>query len=223
MSGRVICNAGSAAVVALLCTVGDVRAQQLDHDTSLPIEITADTLEVVQPDQVATFEGNVDAVQGDLTLSADRLRVHYRGSGDAADESAAGSTGTIRRIEAFGNVVVTSPMETAQGATGVYDVASRQVTLDGQVVLTRAQNVITGEHLVLDLNTGVSRMIAGGTASEGAPPEERVRAIFTPQDGGDDQPPQDRPGSAPEAAAPPAASSGPAGGLPVPTRKPADG
>ena len=182
--------AGLAALVVLVCDPpGGVRAQQLDHDTGLPIEITADSLEVVQADRIATFEGNVDAVQGQLTLSADRLRVHYRGSGqdEEANAGPSGSGGTIRRIEAFGNVVLTSPDETARGEVGVYDVATRQVTLDRQVVLTRQQNVIRGEHLVLDLDTGVSRVVARSTASEGAPPEERVRAIFTPQEGGGGQ------------------------------------
>ena len=86
-----------ALVVVFLLTPGLAWAQVgTGYDTSLPIEITADSLEVQQEEQLAVFTGNVDAVQGELNLRADRLVVHYRTN--AADSNA------IRLIEAFGNV-----------------------------------------------------------------------------------------------------------------------
>ena len=85
---RCACS-GLAALVAGpligVLLVADGRAQSLEqHDSSLPIEITADSLEVLQDQKIATFAGNVDAVQGDLVLSADQLRVHYGDDGTAA-------------------------------------------------------------------------------------------------------------------------------------------
>jgi lipopolysaccharide export system protein LptA len=204
-----------------------VLAQTLDHDSELPIEITADSLEVVQEDQVATFAGNVDAVQGDLVLSADQLRVYYRRSGD--DEI--GTDGTIRRIEAIGNVFLSSPRETAQGETGVYDVPGRALTLEGSVVLTRDENVIRGDRLEYDLASGRSRVVAAVPGGAGGEPGERVRAIFTPGGGGQAERP--RPGAAaagtgaggPELApAPSGAATEPARRAPAPpVPKPAAG
>lgn len=174
--------AGVVVLLMLLAVLPQAaNAQTLQHDSNLPIEITADILEVVQEDQVATFTGNVDAVQGELVLSADQLRVHYRSGGDAAP--AAGDSGAIRRIEALGNVFLISPMETAQGEEGVYDVVGNSVTLEGSVVLTRAENVIRGARLELDLATGRSRVLAAVPSTEGGEPPERVRAIFTPRSG----------------------------------------
>ena len=170
---------GLGVALTLLVTPAAVRAQALEHDTSLPIEITADQLEVAQRERVATFTGNVDAVQGDLVLSADQLRVFYYG--DQEGERPAGTSGSIRRIEAEGNVFVSSPRETAQGKLGVYDVASNQLTLEGAVVLTQDANVVRGERLEMDLVSGRSRMLAAVAASEGAEPAQRVRAIFTPE------------------------------------------
>ena len=162
---------------ALLGGPAGLHAQALQHDTSLPIEITADQLEVVQQEEVAIFTGNVDAVQGELVLSADQLRVFYYG--DREDPApAAASSGSIRRIEAEGNVFMSSPRETAQGKVGVYDVPSNQLTLEGSVVLTQDDNVIRGERLEIDLVSGRSRVLA---AVEGGEPAQRVRAIFTPQ------------------------------------------
>jgi lipopolysaccharide export system protein LptA len=179
--GSPACLTRSLVVLGLTTSVLGISATaaqaQFRHDSSLPIEITADSLEVLRDQRVATFTGNVDAVQGDLVLTADRLRIHY--SGDDAG-AAAGTGGSIRRIEAFGKVFITSPRETAQGEVGVYDVADETITLEGDVVLTRERNVIEGERLELDLATGRSRMLAGVPSDEGGQPPERVRAIFVP-------------------------------------------
>ena len=43
-------------------------------DTSQPIEVAADALEVIQSEQMAVFTGNVDAIQGDMRLQADLLQ-----------------------------------------------------------------------------------------------------------------------------------------------------
>jgi len=157
--------------------------QSLDHDQTLPIEISADSLEVAQEERVATFAGNVDAVQGDLVLSAKTLKVHYEGKGDSVG-LAAGTGGAINQIEASGDVILTSPDETAEGDRGVYDVPARLITLRGDVVLTRGENVIRGERLELDLATGKSRML-GTTqsvdANETDTSNSRVKALFTPK------------------------------------------
>ena len=169
------------------------HAQGLQQNSDLPIEITADSLEVLQNQKVATFTGNVDAVQGDMVLSADRLRVYYGGDDQNATPGPAG-TGSIRRIEAEGNVLMSSPRETAQGDAGVYDVVSSQVALDGAVVLTRGDNVIRGQRLEVDLASGRSRVFAAVPSTEGGTPPQRVRALFTPEKSA-------QPGAGPTAAA----------------------
>ena len=173
-------RSGAAVLLALLVG-GPLAAQSLQHDSSLPIEITADSLEVLQEQQLATFYGNVDAVQGDLVLSADELRVHYDSAAEPAGAAVAGGGRTIQRIEAEGNVFVTSPRETAAGEVGVYDVAANLITLEGRVVLTQDDNVIKGERLEVDLTSGRSQVFAAVPSNQGGGPGERVRAIFTPQ------------------------------------------
>jgi lipopolysaccharide export system protein LptA len=169
----------AGVVLGSAAALSGLHAQSLEHDTSLPIEITADSLEVLRNQQIATFTGNVDAVQGDMVLSADLLRVHYGGD-DASAPGPAGA-GSIRRIEAEGNVFLSSPRETAQGNAGVYDVASNQLTMEGGVVLTRDENVIRGQRLEMDLTSGRSRMLAAVPSTEGGTAPQRVRALFTPE------------------------------------------
>ncbi|MDO9459448.1 MAG: LptA/OstA family protein [Alphaproteobacteria bacterium] len=139
------------------------------HDSSQPIEITADSLDVAQADQTAIFSGNVVSIQGELRLGSDNLRVYYRG-GDVRTSG----QGAISRLDAIGAVAVSSPRETATSEWAVYDVDSGQITLGGKVVLTRGQNVLRGEQLVIDLESGQSRII--GAPSSGG----RVKGLFVP-------------------------------------------
>ena len=157
-----------AALPAMAQTPGGFGA----HDDDEPIEITADELEVRRDESVAVFSGDVDAVQGDLTLSADTLDVFY-GRADDGAAGADGEMGDIRRVAASGDVVVASPREVARGSEGVYDVAARRITLTGDVVLTRDDNVLRGNELEIDLATGISRLRATGD-------DGRVRAKFAP-------------------------------------------
>jgi lipopolysaccharide export system protein LptA len=180
-----------AAVHAFLvacCAVATVTVESRAQigGGSAPIEITADTLVVEQKRKRATFSGTVDAVQGELVLSADKLRVHYRGNAEVGQ--AGGSPTSIRLIEAFGNVLLSSPEETAQGEKGVYDVDTRIVTLEGSVVLTKDENVIEGDRLKYDLKTGRSQVFSAAGVAEAAEPEPvgRVRAVFVPEQDGED-------------------------------------
>lgn len=201
MVARVTRYRVTRATLAVGLTMGGMMiaaaavAQSLQHDSALPIEITADSLEVLQDQRIATFQGNVDAVQGDMVLSADQLRVHYRGGADG--EAVPAGDSSIRRIEAEGNVLLSSPRETAQGAVGTYDVQANRVTIEGSVVLTRDDNVIRGERLEMDLVSGRSQMFAATPSTDGGNAAQRVRALFTP-----DGATRSSPGPADQSAAP---------------------
>ena len=157
--------------LALLCAAGGGAAQTdnpfggFKHDSSQPIEITADSLEVREAERRAVFEGDVVAGQGDLRLSADTLQVWYAGEGqDAAD-----GTGRIERVRAEGDVFLSSGAETARGQWAEYDVTAGAVTMGGGVTLAQGENAVSGERLFVDLNEGAGR-IEGG----------RVRSVFNP-------------------------------------------
>ncbi len=139
-----------------------------------PIEITADALEVRQPDQVAVFTGNVLAIQGDLNLKADRMTVFYR-----PNEKKTTGQESISKIEVDGNVFLSNPTETARGNKGIYDVDANEIRLLGNVVLTRAENTLKGEALIYNMTSGKSVLTNAGKAKDNGKPE-RVRALFVP-------------------------------------------
>ena len=168
----------------LLLAGGGALAQGLEDqlDTDKPIEIVADSLEVLQEDQIAVFRGNVDVTQGQIRLRANQLKVYYKSREEGGGDSIASS---ISRIDALGRVFISSPSETAQGDKGIYYVDRREIALSGKVVLTRGNNVIRGQRLVMNMETGRSKIDGGAaTASTGgagsAGKSGRVRSVFVP-------------------------------------------
>jgi lipopolysaccharide export system protein LptA len=147
------------------------------HDSSAPIEIVADALEVHQAENLAIFSGEVVAAQGTLRLTTDLLTVTYAAedpgtganSGANSGAKSGANTGAIQNMRADGNVFLSNGAETAQGTWAEYDVASGTIRMGGSVVLTQGDNAISGESLVIDLNAGTGR-IEGG----------RVKSVFTP-------------------------------------------
>ena len=161
-----------------------VYAQEMKLDTKQPIEITADSLEVSQNEQLAVFSGNVVAVQGQMRLASDRMDVHYR-----SGEQVKGEAQAVSRIKVDGNVFMRTPTETARSLTGLYDVDANMLTLNGDVVLTRGENVVKGDALRYDLVSGKSKIVGAGVATgssvEGADggKKGRVRGLFVPDNG----------------------------------------
>jgi lipopolysaccharide export system protein LptA len=105
------------------------------------------------------------------TLRSARLTVFYDNSGAPAPSQAS----AIKRLEADGNVIVTSADQKATGSKGVFDMTTNQATLTGDVVLNQGESVIRGKQLVVDMKTGVARVI-GGTSGLFVPSKDQAAA-----------------------------------------------
>jgi|GEM_PF-1734582 len=141
------------------------------HDVKQPISITSDALEVNQDEKTAIFSGKVDAVQGDLRIRTDQLEVFYKTASDGAADS-------ITRMKATGNVFIISPHETAEGVLADYDVVTRTISLRQNVRLTKGKNVLCGDALDLDLDSGHS-LLKGGCKNKGK--RKRIQGLFYPK------------------------------------------
>jgi len=173
----------------------------LTESSNEPIDIESDVLVVHDKEKYATFKGNVKAVQGTTILRAKELNVHYVGGdklapgpkkegGEAAPATkvadaqgsgapAAGENAQINKIEAKGEVVITSDKDqTTTSDWAIYDLPAQQVTVGGNVVLTQGENVLKGDRLVIDLTTGESRFENSGNDAAGG----RIRALFMPKE-----------------------------------------
>jgi len=143
---------------ALPVTAQTVAFGGMKADTSAPVELSADNLTVNQTTGKAEFTGNVLIGQGAMKLSADKVVVQY----------VQGDTQKIDNLDATGNVTLVNGPDAAEARQAIYDVASGNVTLIGEVLLTQGQNVMSGEHTVVNLSDGTAQM------------NGRVRSVLQP-------------------------------------------
>ena len=136
----------------------------LRQDSSLPVEIESDQLQVDQAAGTAVFTGNVRVKQGELRLAAPKVEVVY-----ATGENA--GRGRIETIHATGGVTLANASEAAEGTDALYALGKGEVVMRGNVLLTQGPNTIAGQELVIDLDAGTGRM------------QGRVQTVFQP-DGG---------------------------------------
>lgn len=168
--------AGIVLASALAFSAGAGHAA-LKHDTNLPVQIDADALEIQQDKNLAVFTGNVAARQGDIVLRSDSLAVDY---GRAKGAPKTDGAPQIASLHAKGKVQLVSPAESARGDWAIYDVPNRVITMGGDVVLTRGENILQGRHLVFNLATGKSRIDGGAEEKTAGSKPGRVRAVFNP-------------------------------------------
>lgn len=159
---------------------------QLNRDQ--PVKIESDALEVRDKQRQATFMGNVKLTQGETILQCKTLVIFYEDTAAAPAASKKGAPATaqkqgvgtgsgqqIKRAEAKGDVRVTQKDQTATGENGVFDVKTNSVTLTGNVVVTQGTNVLRGDRMVVNLDTGVARV-----ESSDKDKTKRVEGLFNP-------------------------------------------
>lgn len=132
----------------------------LKHDTSLPVEVTADNLSVANAEGQAVFDGNVLVIQGPMRLAAGKIEVHY------AVGAASGGGGKIREMLASDGVTFVNGDDAAESREAVYDPEAGTLVMTGNVLLTQGATAISGERLTVDLGAGTGVM------------EGRVRTTF---------------------------------------------
>lgn len=123
----------------------------MQQDTSLPVEVTADSLSVNQQDGTAVFTGNVVIIQGDMRLAAPRVLVVYAEATDA-------QPGRIARLEATGGVTLVSGPDAAESERADYNVDDGQVVMQGDVLLTQGNNALTSDRMTVNLQGGTAQM-----------------------------------------------------------------
>ncbi|CAH0148495.1 LptA/OstA family protein [Roseomonas sp. CECT 9278] len=141
----------AALAAAMLLLAGGAVAQGIDLSQGGPVEVTSnDGIEWRQADQVIVARGQARATRGGVTVESDRLIARYRPRGGAgataarapADGPAGG--GEIWRLEAEGNVVITTATDRAEGDRAVYDMDQAVMVLTGQNLrLVNPDNTLT--------------------------------------------------------------------------------
>ena len=150
------------------------------QESNEPIKIEADSLEVIDEKKVAIFTGNVKVIQGKFQLVAKKLEVTYSG-GPGGKQKKSEQAG-IKRIDASGKVAITTPdKQSATADWAKFDVLAKIVTIGGSVVLSQSGNVMRGDTLVIDLNTGRSKFHSTAKVVNGKKIKRpRISGVFFP-------------------------------------------
>ena len=141
-----------------------ISLKSLANDV-IPVDIIADEMQWNDDQKIAFAIGNAIATQGEKKISANKLIVHLDQEED---------TNEIIIIEAEGNVIFTNKKEVATGKIAKYDFIKNNIIIEDTVTLKRDDNIMKGELLVMDLNTGVSQITSDKN-------NKKVKMRFSPK------------------------------------------
>lgn len=165
----------AGAFLLAAAAIGPAHAQLSEGGG--PVSYSADNLEYFDGERRLVLTGDVDIVQNDARLRADRITLFFsQSSGGGAQGGQGLGSGDIERMIAEGEVYYVRPQQSARGNRAVYEIANDSVTFSGNVVVASDENVIRGETLVLQI--GSRRTTIRPT------PGQRVRGVFVPSQGG---------------------------------------
>lgn len=132
------------------------------QESVMPIDITAESLELQQRKGYAVFSGDVKVAHGEMKLGSEKLEVFYGLDGESH----------IQKIVADGKVTLVYGEDTATGEKAIYMPEKGKVSIVGDVVMVRDGNVLKGGELVYDVNT--RQMVLAKKHKQ-----ERVKATFS--------------------------------------------
>lgn len=136
-----------------------------DHDSSLPVEVSSNQLDVDDNSGTAVFSGDVVVTQGLLRLTGPVVNVWFAEGPDGDNE--------IEKVYASGGVTLFNGLEAAEGEDALYTLATGTVVMTGDVVLTQGRSAIAGDRLTVNLDDSTGLM------------EGRVKVLYQSGGGAD--------------------------------------
>gem|GEM_PF-6688957 len=112
--------------------------------------------------------GRATAVNQDRIIIANNMTALFDHGSKQNDLS-------FKHLRALGDVIISTPREIARAQVGLFDNVTQQVELRDHVIITNNDGQVQGQKALMDLNTGVSRMI------DSANHENRIKILMIPQ------------------------------------------
>lgn len=144
-----------------------LTGKHLQLDTPKAVITARDSLEYWQQRDYAVARGDAKAVKDEKTVRAKVLVAHFKHDAKGQQQ--------VSTIEAFEDVVITTPNAVARGMYADYNLDTSIARLKGGVKITRGQDQLNGECADVNLNTGVSRLFSCT--------HEPVRGLLVPKSG----------------------------------------
>ncbi|MFW6152472.1 MAG: lipopolysaccharide transport periplasmic protein LptA [Verrucomicrobiota bacterium] len=125
------------ATLAIACGLCFAEEQPASTNTTV---VTSDTMTYDYKRSVAEFEGSVKAVDGNVEIRSDILRVFF------------GDSNSIKAATAIGNVQVLGQNRKAKCDRAVYFVAKGEIVLTGNAEISEDKNQLRAEEITFWVN-----------------------------------------------------------------------
>ena len=122
---------------------------------------------------MAVARGNALAVHEGKPLRGNILKALFRKKKNGKTE--------VYIIEAFDNVLIISDKDRLRADRGIYKVDSGTATLTSNVTITRGDSVLNGDRAVINLRTGISKLLTVNKLKSQTRRKKRVRGLIFPQ------------------------------------------
>ncbi|TPG58497.1 hypothetical protein EAH89_07765 [Roseomonas nepalensis] len=144
---------------------------------------TSDNRQIMADTLVAYFLESAPGVQAAAARApaAGGAASGAAGGSGAAPRPVPGEGSKVDRVEVFGNVEIRTETEVVRGDRGVYSPVSGMARVLGNVRITRGQNQLQGQEAIVNLRTGISRLVSA--------PGQRVQGLVLPSSGQEATPP----------------------------------
>ncbi|WP_341760246.1 LptA/OstA family protein [Candidatus Endowatersipora endosymbiont of Watersipora subatra] len=133
-----------------------------------PIQIESNELEFIDQDNKAIFRGNVKIKQGSNQMSTGEMIVIYLPNSKERQAD-------IERLEFSNGFILNSDRNIVSGESGKYWFNSKDLFLEGNVILSQGKNVAKGCKLIANLNKKIGKLDNCGsrvTVSLHPPPQK---------------------------------------------------
>lgn len=166
---------GETATYLVETGVFTLRGRNLTLATKKQTITATDRIEYRAKDKRAYVVGNAKVVEDDKVIRASRFIAYLKDGPDGKVK--------MSRVEAVGGVIITTKSEVIRANRGDYNGDTKLATLTGDVKLTRGDNQLNGQKAIVNLDTGISRMVG------------RVSVLLVPRSGPDGKSKKTRGGS----------------------------
>jgi lipopolysaccharide export system protein LptA len=163
---------GDHAVYDVDQAVMVMTGKNLRLETDKETVTARDSLEWYDQKQIAVARGDAVAVKEGKSIRGDTLVAEV--------ERPENQPARIHRVDAYGNVIIASADQIAQGDQGVYNLDTGIATLTGRVSVTKGDNELRGQYGVVDTNNNVSRVLATPPDTASASGGPRVEGLLIP-------------------------------------------
>lgn len=182
---KVVADGGVTIASPTATAIGDHAEYTIDDQvvrlTGKDLRLTTQSEIVTARDALEYWEAKQQAVARDLAvivtgprrLQADTITADFT-------QDAAGAL-KLADADAINHVILTAPGEIVTGDRGRYVAESGIVTVTGSVKMTRDRNQLDGGYAIVNLNTGISRLLPAPPGSTAG--ETQVKGLLTPSAG----------------------------------------